>query len=230
MRARQQYWVFGGREFVFLSFTGIVGLAICFTLGIHLGKNAAQKTQAKDGGMPEVALAETTKDLTPSRQELAEQMKGVGKVVDDVMNRVLHDEVVRVGMKLDQTRQTELPKGTKHETSATGAGNRQIAEAEAGGAVDETEWAALTREKPLGAHTLRLLDTEMPERAKRLTDTLDSLGLKPFARAYQPPKQEKRYTVFLGGYHSLEAAKQVAARYKRQHIIEDARVVEMPSK
>lgn len=227
----QRFWVFGSFEFWYLSTIGLIALGFSFTLGVHLGKRSAQATREHES-LPEVALAETTKDQAPSRQELAEQMKGVGKVVDDVMNRVLHDEVVRVGLKLDQTRQTDLPGNTKSDVT----GNKSVvrspgaASEAAADAMDEREWAALTRDKPDGDHTLKLLETQQSEKAARLTETLESLGLKPFARVFQPPKAEKRYSVYLGGYHNQDQARSVGNRYKRQHIVEQFNVVEMPSK
>lgn len=111
MEKKHRFFIYDRKEMSILILLGLMVALFAFTLGVHLGKKLSVGANADHWAA--VSPVQTKGDQTPGRQELDEQKKGVGQEVDDSLNQALHAEVARVGIKLDQSRQIELPGKTK---------------------------------------------------------------------------------------------------------------------
>lgn len=90
-----------------LSLLGLSGLAFAFTLGLHLGKDMSLK-EALLNPLAKNGVAHV-QDQSPGKTEISEHSAAVADSIDEVVQRNLHREVVRTGIKLDKSIPTQLP-------------------------------------------------------------------------------------------------------------------------
>ena len=214
MERKQSLLVFDRREMVLLWLIGVVLAIFAFTLGVHFGKHLITGGGAARNAAEPGAVA-TVGDVTPTRQELAEQGKAVPEAIDDSLNRALHEEVVLTGVKLDQPRQVELPSKTKSKMA---------------GATTLTEKPAATApgarpEHPAAAHSaggfiIQVGSFPELELAKRRLQAMEEKGLKPELKTVELPGKGTWYRLFIAGFDSREAADQAGKKYRSDRRID----------
>ena len=141
----------------------------------------------------DASTVETVSDKTPNRQEFAEQVKGVQVAIEDALNQALHDEVTRTGIKLDTTRQIDLPNKTRGANAGktTLSGEGKAASGTSGVAIGD------------GKFTLLVGEFASKQEAKDISDAMETLGFKPILRERDAKAgskfKGKFYRVYLGG-------------------------------
>ncbi len=103
-------FIYDRKEVTVLTVLGVMVALFAFTLGVHLGKKVRGGLGSWTG--PDAQSVDTATDKIPEPGDLTEQSKGAFGAVDDTLSHMLRDEVEKAGLKLDQGRQIDLPKGT----------------------------------------------------------------------------------------------------------------------
>ncbi|MBN23006.1 MAG: hypothetical protein CL678_17105 [Bdellovibrionaceae bacterium] len=218
MEKKQNFFIYDRKEVLILLLLGTMLTAFAFTLGVHLGKKVNQKLES-DPAVGETTLAKTEKDLIPDRVQLTEQMKGVEEASEGAIDRELHDEVAKTGVKLDTPRQMTLPEKTKEETTKD-----QTVDP----AVTGVEVPAMARKLPSGRYTIQVGSYPSIQESKTQVDALEGLGLKPFVRGAYVKGKGRWYRVYLEGFLEQSDAKKAGERFVKQHIVRSFIVVSMP--
>ncbi len=109
-KSRQRMFIYDRKEVTVLTVLGVLVALFAFTLGVHLGKKVRGGLGSWTG--PDAQSVDTSTDKIPEPGDLTEQSKGAFGAVDDTLSHMLRDEVEKAGLKLDQGRQIDLPKGT----------------------------------------------------------------------------------------------------------------------
>lgn len=123
MERKKRLFIYEGKELTVLVILGTTVAAFAFTLGVHLGKRVGPKAA---GGHHDTQILEGSPDFLPNRQEIADQNKGVTQAADETLQKSLHEEVTRTGLKLEATRQVDLPGKTKNDhAGATSLGGAE---------------------------------------------------------------------------------------------------------
>ena len=94
-------------EILMLSWIVLILVLIGFTLGIHLGKQLSGSSEGNPTFKP--SRIQTLEEQLPSRQELMDQSKGAQSLIQDVLQKNLHDEVQRSGLRLQSPHPVDLP-------------------------------------------------------------------------------------------------------------------------
>ncbi len=118
LKYKQKLFIFDSREIGALLLLFASGLAFAFTLGVHYTKQLRnpEKTQSKEPFKP----VEESAEAVPSQVELTEQNQKIEESLSESLQKDLHDEVVKTGIRLKVSRQVSLPKTTRgHEGGAT---------------------------------------------------------------------------------------------------------------
>ena len=234
MEPKQRLFIYDRKEMGVLTLLGVMIALFAFTLGVHLGKKAGPKVVAE--APHDASTVPTVGDKVPERHELTDLNKNLSPVVDESLDQTLHDEVVRMGVKLDQPRQVELPDkpksenagnttlgentAPKHDTSTVLAHPKTLPPSVHEAAPPSTpEPSALARSAPAGKYTLQIASFPNMEEAKEHIDSLEKLGVKPFARFVELGQKGKWYRVYLGGFETKEEADAAGARYKEKNQI-----------
>jgi len=108
MSTNQRVFIYDRKEIWVLILLGIMIAVFAFTLGVHLGKRVGVKGQVANTTEPKAVT--TIKDNLPNEKELSEQVKVVGQVADESLSQSLHEELERTGLKVDVSRQVDLPR------------------------------------------------------------------------------------------------------------------------
>ena len=108
-KSRQRMFIYDRKEVTVLTVLGVLVALFAFTLGVHLGKKVRGGLGSWTG--PDAQSVDTSTDKIPEPGDLTEQSKGAFGAVDDTLSHMLRDEVEKAGLKLDQGRQIDLPKG-----------------------------------------------------------------------------------------------------------------------
>jgi len=213
MEKRERFFIYDRREMGVLLVLGLMVALFAFTLGVHLGKKVGPKETIAGAGP--TAAAEMAKDAIPNRQELAEQMKGADQAAEDSLDTVLHEEVVRSGIRMNVVRQVELPDAAKSKN---------------GGATSPRgmEIPALTRPMPPGAFTIQVGSYPVIDEARQLVDALEAVGLTPVLRAADLKEKGTWFRVYLGGFDTREEAETAGSRYVTQHVVDSFVVTNSP--
>src|SRR4051812_45531783 len=111
MEQKQRLFIYGRKEMAVLILLGVMVALFAFTLGVHLGKRVMGKGALHAIG--EHAPVGTISDQVPSKPELKDQARGAQQASDEAIQKAVHDEVAKTGLKLDNPKTLELPKETK---------------------------------------------------------------------------------------------------------------------
>lgn len=103
---------YGRRERLFLVALFSLALLSSFTLGLHYGKRVRSTLEASRSI---VSVDEVSHQVTgapeqfPSKQDLVEQSMGLAQAMDEVLDRLLKEEVKKTGIALEVPRAVDLP-------------------------------------------------------------------------------------------------------------------------
>lgn len=246
-KSRQRMFIYDRKEVTVLTVLGVLVALFAFTLGVHLGKKVRGGLGSWTG--PDAQSVDTSTDKIPEPGDLTEQSKGAFGAVDDTLSHMLRDEVEKAGLKLDQGRQIDLPKGTvsKEGGATTEYKAKDLAEAPA-----HSETAAAGAQKSDPAHAAPKADSvpsapkgsapaqpAAPEAAMtsgkftlqvgshptlaesvEQMDRLKSQGLEAFRKSVDLKEKGLWHRVYLGGYASKDEAEKAGAKFRDQHLVE----------
>lgn len=230
MEPKQRLFIYERREMGVLILLGIMVALFAFTLGVHLGKKVGPKAVARTNH--ETTTAPTVPDQTPNPNELSDQSKAAPQAAEDILNQSLKDEVAHSGIKIDKSRQVELPKTPKTKQSgATHTEETKKAEAHLPThaikpeptELDEVLDTKTAKEAHLAgtkAFALQVGSHQSVEDAKRQLSGLDQAGVKTFLKSVDLKSKGKWYRVYLGEYPSRVEAEQAGVKFKEQHLID----------
>jgi cell division protein FtsN len=229
---KSRLFIYDRKEMAVLLLLAVMVALFAFTLGVHLGKRIGPKGFVSESAS-DAAPVTTAADKVPNRLELTEQGKGVAAASDEALNQALHDEVARTGVKLDTTRQVELPDETRSANAgATTTAPRELVvkgkAAEDAAPVaplkaalsDEESFGPSKRQAPPGKYTLQVGSYPAFAEARDQAESLEALGLSPFLRSVNLKKRGRWFRVYLGGFETMESAEEAGARYRSKNMIE----------
>lgn len=228
---KQRFFIYDRKEMGVLMLLGVMVALFSFTLGVHLGKRITPSgpVLAENDAAP----ADTVADKLPNRQELAEQGKGIAQAVDETLDKSLHEEVTKSGIKLDTHIPVELPEEAKApdagKTSEAPKGqDKKPAETEQQVSAPSEKALSLSFPRPGGTFTLQIGSYPNMDEARDQVDSLKALGMKPFLRTAEVKGKGKWFRVYLGGYESKDQAEKAGERFQSRHVIDAYIVAKMP--
>src|SRR4051794_32513079 len=114
MERKQRLFIYDRKEIAVLIALGILVAFFAFTFGVHMGKRVTPK--AVTANSSDAKTADTRADAIPGRQDLMDQAREAPEDADQAMEKSLKEEVSKSGVKLDTSRQMDLPKKPKTAT------------------------------------------------------------------------------------------------------------------
>ncbi len=238
MEQKQRLFIYDRKEMGVLVLLGVMVALFAFTLGVHLGKRVAlyKPVSSADHGQAEpgsgtLAPLQTLPDQVPNRQELAEEAKGVEHAAEEILDRRLHEEVARTGIKLDEPKPVELPKAAvSKKGGATTLDGTHSSAAEpsqspsSGEKPDDelkpAEHPAAGRSAPDRKYTLQVGSYQDLADASARIEEIERHGIEPYLRSVILKNKGKWYRIYLGGYDSIEAADKAGKKLRSQRVID----------
>ncbi len=214
--------IYDRREMTVLILLGVMVALFAFTLGVHLAKRVGGPVHVGAHGADSLP-AGTTTDKIPEPGDLTEQSKGAQNAVDDTMEQALHDEVQRSGLKLDQSRQVDLPRKARAKAEPEAAEPAHAAEAHAKAPEAHeahTKPAAPHAEAATGKFTLQVGSHPNIQEANEQLAQLQKKGLPAFLSTAEIKGKGVWHRVFIGGYETKPAAEKAGQGFREQKLIE----------
>lgn len=240
MEKKQRFFIYDRKEVGVLMLLGVMVAVFAFTLGVHLGKRvtggkAAAPHAAATEGVTPVAEAPTHAETEQAMTQPTAVPPAMSAASEDAVNQATHDEVTRTGIKLEDSKQLELPEKTKtknagatsltavptpHETSSEEAAPHheatptEAAPAEAEGEVPVTHAKATSKKH--AAHK-KHVEEQAPEHAaeaetpqeKQQSEALAELhALNEKAKHAAHGKTSGPYTLQIGSYSEMKEAQE----------------------
>ncbi len=205
MSAPRKIFVFDRKELMVLSFLSVTVAFFSFTMGIHLGKTVAPAT----GVLTEEHAhgLETDEDPLPNRQEFVERSKGIDQEADLALSKSLHDEVEKTGIRLEVSRQVELPQAAR----TVEAGKTTL---------QKRELKKISESTPDPKYTLQVGSYPSIEEAQKVVERLQKSGMTVSLRAADLKSLGRRYRIFVGKFESKDAAVAAGDQYREKKFIE----------
>jgi cell division protein FtsN len=118
MEKKQRFFIYDRKEVGVLMLLGVMVAVFAFTLGVHLGKRVTGKAAPAGHATPTLGVSPVAEvPATAETEQAMVQPTAVPSAMvaasEDAVNQATHDEVTRTGIKLEDTRQLELPEKTK---------------------------------------------------------------------------------------------------------------------
>jgi len=241
MESKSRFYIYGRKEMLVLTFLATLVAAFAFTLGLHLGKKIALEVTVKTEASAEhgaehgeaegkIVGVKASPDEVPERHELADYVKKSDEISDNYLDKRLHEEVTKTGLKVDIQRQTELPEETK--SPSGGATTIRLpktapdAKKSESSANQGKERVGIV-EPPIGHFTLQVGSYKAREDARNRVELLESVGKKAFIRTGLVNGQQW-FRVYLGGFQTRKEAEVSGARFKSDRVIDSFVVSKMP--
>ncbi|MEK6705578.1 MAG: SPOR domain-containing protein [Bdellovibrionota bacterium] len=218
MGLKHRLFIYDGKEIRLLVLIGVVVVIFAFTFGVHFAKNSA--TQAVSLPSSEVGakkplnnaegIAQVVDKQVPPEQELNEQARYANQVADEILERSTRDEVSKIGLKLDVSRQVDLPKDTRSQKLAKKMTKQDPA--------SDIENSASRQGRYFSLQIGSYLSEE--EARQQVFELKESIGLKASYSEVDIGENKKRYRVFAGNFSSRELAERAGQSYKATGIID----------
>jgi cell division protein FtsN len=224
MESKQRLFIYDRKEMIVLVLLGLMVAVFAFTLGVHLGKKVGGAAPvARSGDVPPLA---TAPDNVPNRQELTEQGKVANQVAEETLQKSLHDEVGRTGIKLETQRQVDLPEKPRAKSGGATT-TRPKPQAEAPAPENRT---AGSEPAPAadGKYTLQVGSHHEVGDARRQMSTLEESGVKPIMRSAELKGRGTWYRIYLGGFDTKEAAEKAGLEFKSRKVIDSFIIAKRP--
>lgn len=225
MEKKQRFFIYDRKEVSLLVLLGLMVAIFAFTLGVHLGKRVGPKGQIVTENRPGAPISEVH-EAVPSEKELQEKAKAKNPATDELLDQATHDEVTRTGIKLDETRQVDLPKETR---SVNAGATTEVADEEEKSPVPakaENSAPTHTKAQLSGAqsrakHRFVLQVGSYPAIlvAQEKVHALEATGLKPTIHTAQV-EGTTRYRIFVGDFDTKAEAQKAGLLYQQQKKIE----------
>ncbi len=210
-------FIYDRKEVTVLTVLGVLVALFAFTLGVHLGKKVRGGLGSWTG--PDAQSVDTATDKIPEPGDLTEQSKGAFGAVDDTLSHMLRDEVEKAGLKLDQGRQIDLPKGTvsKEGGATTEYKAKDLAEAPS---VPKADPKVAQPEAP--AHSEAAVPSAPKSESAHAAPKVDSVPSAPKGSAPAKPAATEaampsgKFTLQVGSHPSLAESVEQMDRLKAQ--------------
>lgn len=202
MEKKHRFFIYERQELGILVLLGLMVAVFAFTLGVHLGKRVTVKPLVSSPAHQSVTPVgvETPAVVVEDPHHAS---AAAAEPDDDTLNQALHEEVTRTGIKIDQTRQVQLPEKTKEDISA----------AAAPASAEEHEVEDAKYALQVGSYADQ---KEAQDRAKDLGVS----GLKVSIREAEIRGKGRWYRLFVGGYANKAEATKAGENYRTQGLIE----------
>ncbi len=227
MDRKPRLLIYERKEVLLLAGLAVLVGVFAFTFGIHLGKRVPPRQQtAEHGAEPHAPSVNQLGDHAPTRLDLQDQVAAADGAADVIADETLRDEVAKSGIRLEQSRQVELPKVTLAEKAGEPAEAGQEAEK-----VSALLAQALKRESPEGSFTLQISAFAVTEggRAEKSLEGWAEAGLSPWIREVSIPGKGRWYRVYQGGFATRADAEKSGSELKQQGRIAGFVVSKLPA-
>ncbi len=195
-----------------LVLLGITVAVFAFTLGVHLGKKVVAPPAQLACSTPTIT---TESDQIPTQQQLAQQADNAQTSADESLNQSLRDEVSKSGLKMDKSRQVDLPTETKKKSGGQTAlqGLKHLEQQMSNPA------ASTVPAEDARKFSLQIGSFPTQIEAQNEIASYENQGLKAFVREAEVKGMGKRFRVFVGEYESKDAAEKAGSQFRSQHLI-----------
>lgn len=227
VKHKQSLFIYDRKEMVVLVLLVFMVGLFTFTLGVHLGKRVGGKVLNLNS--KETHLAREVPDQIPNRQEISEQSKMSQEALEETLGQSLQDEIKKTGIKLDESRQVNLPEEAKTVTKGATTLESPKKKLIPPPKTPQTSVASKKSEKVEGKFTLQIGSFPSLDEAKREIATLQKANLQTFLREAEVKGKGKWYRLYLGGFPSKGAAEQAGSKYRAEHKISSFIVAKFPS-
>jgi cell division protein FtsN len=236
---KRRLFIYDRKEVGILILLGVGVALFAFTLGVHLGKQVVPKaTEAALEAKPVDPLT-AAEPSAPSRVEISGEVKNVPAAVDETLDQSLRDEIAKTGMKVDKTRQVELPstvhaskETTSPEVGAEGNAPKKSApvatapKSMARKSEPATESAA---ENVSSRYTLQVGSYPSLREAEPELLKLNENGLRAEVREVELTGKGKWFRLFVGQFDTIKDAEKAGKSFKKERRIADFVVVHAPA-
>ncbi len=233
MDKKQRFFIYDRKEVGVLMLLGVMVAVFAFTLGVHLGKRVMGGKTAAPHATPSEGVAPVAESSSHAETEQAmAQPTAVPSAMvaasEEALNEATHEEVTRTGIKLEDSKQLELPEKTrsknagathlkavpKEPVAETHTPEQKEAMAELNALNEKAKHAAK------GAYTLQIGSySELKEAQDRIKD-LEISGLSPRIHATDIKSKGRWYRIYLGGFATKAAAEKAGEKYRAQGMID----------
>lgn len=229
---KRRLFIYDRKEVGVLILLGVGVALFAFTLGVHLGKQVVPKAIETASEAKPAETLTTAETQAPSRVEISQEVKNVPAAVDETLDQSLRDEIAKTGMKVDKTRQLELPKNLHEETSKPEVGAKETAEPKAEPKTEKktakTE-PKVAAEPAGGRYTLQVGSYPSLHDAEPVLLQLNENGLRAEVREVELAGKGKWFRLFVGQFDSVKEAEKAGKSFKKERRIAEFVVVKAPS-
>ncbi|MBS1962963.1 MAG: SPOR domain-containing protein [Bdellovibrionales bacterium] len=232
MDRKRRLFIYDRKEVGVLILLGVGVALFAFTLGVHLGKQVVPKAIEAAGEAKPVDPLTTAETQAPSRVEISQEVKNVPAAVDETLDQSLRDEIAKTGMKVDKTRQLELPKNVHEESSKPEVGANEHATENA---EPKTEKKVAKTEPKVAAesagsrYTLQVGSYPSLHDAEPVLLRLNENGLRAEVREVELAGKGKWFRLFVGQFDSVKDAEKAGKSFKKERRIAEFVVVKAPA-
>lgn len=226
MQKSEKFFIFSGKELFVLGLLAITGLAFCFTLGLHYGKQIRVEERIAEAPASQV---EGHPEAVPAKAVLDQGAQYVDQAAQSAIDQATEKAVVDSGIKLNQPKPLTLPeeKTIRPPLSIPTSGSPSAVVHEE----DEGEDEAPAPTKEPGheeSFAVQLGSYPSSSLARKKVAQLTKRGLKTEVRTAKVGG-ETRYRVILPGFKSRKAADQKGKELLAKRKIESFVVISSSS-
>lgn len=238
MDKKQRFFIYDRKEVGVLLLLGVLVAVFAFTLGVHLGKKVSGKG-AVIGGTHFESATTVADGADIAHDQVLNQPSGVPvSGAEDMMSQALHDEVVKTGVRLEDTHQVVLPgKAKSVNAGATTLKNEKPVTAQTT-AGSQNRYSNDSKEAPLpqrgksvvtqtvtrvasgSEYLLQIGSFPSSAEAKARLQDLEASGLKPKIQEADLKKKGHWFRIYVGAFPSKEKAEMAGEQYKSQGLIQ----------
>ena len=210
MEQKPRFLIYSSKEMAVLLVLVALVAVFAFTYGVHLGKRVPPKMEAAPTHS-EIPMAESAPEAIPNRREVDAHAKGTEQAADEGLSQTLRDEVTRTGIRVETSRQVQLPKETRAEKLAKGT-------ADAPAKVEG------------GRFALQLGSFPTVQEARAVQKEFGEKGVKAVIRSAKNREGKNLFRVFSGSFASRSQAEDAGKTFVIRNLVETFVVVPNPDR
>jgi|GEM_PF-1264695 len=234
MDQKRRLFIYDRREVGILILLGVGVALFAFTLGVHLGKQVVPKA-IETAGEPKTSESLTAgESQAPSRVEISGEVKNVPAAADETLDQSLRDEIAKTGMKVDKTRQVDLPSevhkvvnqpevGRPESTAETKPKAKAATSPKTESATEAASSNAVLR------YTLQVGSYPSLREAEPELLKLNENGLRAEVREVELAGKGKWFRLFVGQFESVRDAEKAGKSFKKERRIAEFVIVRAPT-
>lgn len=214
MDSKRRLFIYDRKEVGVLILLGVGVALFAFTLGVHLGKQVVPKPMETIGEAKPTEPLTTAEVQAPNRVDVSTEVKNIPGAVDETLDQSLRDEIAKTGMKVEKSRQVELPSEVRKEISRPEVGHEGIPPAKP---------TPLSPRYTLQVGSYPSLHEAEPELLK-----LNENGLRAEVREVDLMGKGKWFRLFVGQFDTVKDAEKAGKSFKKERRIAEFVVVPTP--